>query len=272
MKAFLIAGLFCWSAILNAGAQGLTAKATAAGPSSEAEIKVLRQELSALEGRVHELEKKADDAKNDGDDAAKEKKLDQRLDAIESAQRKFESDEEKTQQQGASHAKAPFVVYDKDDHPIFRIDVNANNSAQLLVGNALGAHAVIVANDRDKVAGIELLDGLSPPNKPQIELRANNKSRIYVASPDGTMFAMMGVRPDNSHGVSILTNTGNSLAFFGGKAVGKGYLELDDADGSIMVEAGMLNSHVGYVLTNPWQPSSTPEGDPSLIKGGRKKH
>jgi hypothetical protein len=271
MKAFLIAGLFCWSAILNAGAQGLTAKATAAGPSSEAEIKVLRQELSALEGRVHELEKKADEAKNDGDDAAKEKKLDQRLDAIESAQRKFESDEEKTQQQGASHAKAPFVVYDKDDHPIFRIDVNANNAAQLLVGNALGSHAVIIANDQSKVAGIQLLNGLSP-DKPQIELRADNASRIYVASPDRTMFAMMGVRNDNKTGVSILNNTGNTLAFFGAKAVGKGYLDLDDADGSVMVEAGMLNSHVGYVLTNPWQPSSTPEGDPSVIKGGHPKH
>jgi hypothetical protein len=272
MKKFLAAGLFCSSAILTAGAQGLTAKATAAGPSAEAEIKVLRQELSALEGRVHELEKKADDAKNDGDDAAKEKKLDQRLDAIESAQRKFESDEEKTQQQGASHAKAPFVVYDKDDHPIFRIDVNANNSAQLLLGNALGAHAIIVANDQNKAAGIELLNGLSP-DKPQIALRAaNNTAGISVASPDKTMFAVMGTRIDNSLGISIMSNTAKSLAFFGGKAVGKGYLELSDADGAVMVEAGMLNSHVGYVLTQPYQPSSTPEGDPSVIKGGRKKH
>jgi hypothetical protein len=85
------------------------------------------------------------------------------------------------------------------------------------------------------------------------------------------MFAVLGTRPDNSNGLSILTKTGNGLAFFGAKAVGKGYLDLDDADGAIMVEAGMLNSHVGYVLTNPAQPSSTPEGDPSLIKGGRKK-
>jgi hypothetical protein len=77
MKTFLVAG-FCWSAILNAGAQGLTAKATAAGPSSKAAIKVLRQEASTLEARMHGLEKKADDAKNDRDDAAKEEKLDQR--------------------------------------------------------------------------------------------------------------------------------------------------------------------------------------------------
>lgn len=270
MRKFLLVSAFYCGAILNANAQSLTAKATAVAPSSEAEIKVLRQALSALEGRVHELEKKADDAKNDGDDEAKEKKLDQRLDAIESAQRKFESEEEKTQQQGASHAKAPFVVYDKDDHPIFRIDVNSNNGARVTVGNPVGSHAVLVANDENKLAGMQLYSG-SNPSTAQIELRADKASRIYVGSADDTMFAVMGARNDNSHGLSILTKTGTSLGFFGTKAVGKGYLELDDADGSVMVEAGMLNSHEGYVLTSPEQPSTTPQGDPSVLKGHRKK-
>jgi hypothetical protein len=271
VKTLLAAGLFCSSAILNAGAQGLTAKATASATSPEAEIKVLRQELSALEGRVHELEKKADDAKNDGDDADKEKKLDQRLNAIENTQKKFESDEEKAQQQGTSHAKAPFVVYDKDDHPIFRVDENAHNGARLLVGNALGSHVVIIANDQEKVAGLQIANGIIQ-DQSQIELRADKASRIYVASPDNALYAVMGARPDNSHGVSVLSKDGTTLAFFGAKSIGKGYLDLDAPDGSVMVEAGMLNSHVGYVLTNPAQPSSTPEGDPSMIKGGRPKH
>src|SRR4051794_30502777 len=42
----------------------VTAHAAVTAPSPDAQLKQLRQQLSALEGRVHELEKKADDVKN----------------------------------------------------------------------------------------------------------------------------------------------------------------------------------------------------------------
>ena len=52
---------------------------------------------------------------------------------------------------------------------------------------------------------------------------------------------------------------------------GRGYLELNDAGGSKMVEAGSLATGKGYVLVTPWTASVTPGGDPSVLRGGKKK-
>jgi hypothetical protein len=59
------------------------------------------------------------------------------------------------------------------------------------------------------------------------------------------------------------------LSLFGTKKRVKGYLELNDTNG-IMVEAGVLDSHKGYVMANPWRPSPDVRGDPSVLKGGGK--
>ena len=52
---------------------------------------------------------------------------------------------------------------------------------------------------------------------------------------------------------------------------GRGYLELNDAGGSKMVEASSLVTGKGYVLVTPWTASVTPGGDPSVLRGGKKK-
>jgi hypothetical protein len=51
----------------------------------------------------------------------------------------------------------------------------------------------------------------------------------------------------------------------------KGILELTDASGTKMVEAGSLASGKGYVLVNPYHASVAPGGDPSVLMGGRGK-
>src|SRR5450755_2866319 len=66
----------------HAGMEVTVGRAGVANASPQAEIKILRQELSVLEGRVHELEVKAGDAKSPDDDAPA-KKIEQRLAAIE---------------------------------------------------------------------------------------------------------------------------------------------------------------------------------------------
>jgi hypothetical protein len=47
-----------------------------------------------------------------------------------------------------------------------------------------------------------------------------------------------------------------------------GYLELNDASGAKMVEAGMLPSRKGYVLASPARSSVGPNGNPSVLMGG----
>ena len=45
-------------------------------------------------------------------------------------------------------------------------------------------------------------------------------------------------------------------------------MELNDSSGSKMVEAGMLNAGVGYVMANPSRSSVSPSGNPSELMGG----
>lgn len=61
------------------------------------------------------------------------------------------------------------------------------------------------------------------------------------------------------------------LSLFGAKNREKGFLQLSDSNGDAMVEAGVLDSHKGYVLASPYQASVDPHGDPSVLRGGKKK-
>ena len=49
---------------------------------------------------------------------------------------------------------------------------------------------------------------------------------------------------------------------------GGGRFFLNSATGAHMVEAGSLPSGKGYVLANPYKPSTALTGDPSVLKGG----
>ncbi len=69
--------------------------------------------------------------------------------------------------------------------------------------------------------------------------------------------------------IAAYNGTGAPIAMVGSKD-GKGYLELNDASGTKMVEAGSTKNSKGYVLVTPWQPSSDTKGDPSVLKGGGK--
>ena len=68
--------------------------------------------------------------------------------------------------------------------------------------------------------------------------------------------------------ISFISESGATIALFGSKDSTKGYFEVNEADGSIMVEGGSLKSHKGYVLANPYKASTALTGDPSVIRGG----
>jgi hypothetical protein len=91
-------------------------------------------------------------------------------------------------------------------------------------------------------------------------------SPIIELSDSGRSFLSM-----DKTAITFYGEGGAPLAVFGSKSRAKGYLELDDGGGSRMVEAGSLDSHKGYVLASPYQPSTTPQGDPSVLLGGGKK-
>jgi hypothetical protein len=259
----------------EAGAQGVNAKATVANASPEAQISLLRQQMSALEARVHELEKHADDAKSSGDDDAKEKKLEKRLAVIEQAEEKLqssqeaaqkrESEQEGGQQHGASHARAPFVVYDKDDRPIFRVELGPRGP-RMTVGNPLGTRAVLGTADDVKLAGLQLFDGADSDGA-RVNLFGTTNPTLTMISTGKKQQTTLGGSSDGSFG---LTFSGGSTpaGFLGTKADGKGYLELNDSSGLKMVEAGSLDKHKGYVLTTPYHASVTLGGDPSVLLGG----
>lgn len=267
MSVRAFAGMLALVVILDADAQGITAQAIPAGKQlPETELKVLRQQLSALEGRVHELEKKADDAKNDGDDDAKEKKMNARLEAIEKAQQKLELEQEAKQQDGSGHARAPFVVYDKSDHPIFRVEVSDRGVARAVVGNPVGVRAVMFATDQEQKSGVLLITDQAS-NQNQGAMVAGKESSITLISTETNMSASLGGRADKTSGFSIQDGA-TPLTYLGSKTGKGGYMEINDAAGSKMVEAGALDVHKGYVLTHPFRSSVDPRGNPSVLMGG----
>jgi len=109
---------------------------------------------------------------------------------------------------------------------------------------------------------------VSTAGKPPAALMAADYkgSPVIELSDSGKAFMSM-----DKTAMTFYGQGGVPLAVFGSNNRAKGYLELDDGGGSRMVEAGSLDNHRGYVLASPWKPSTTPEGDPSVLKGGGKK-
>jgi len=108
---------------------------------------------------------------------------------------------------------------------------------------------------------------------------------VYVLNPDGQQIeasmttgqeggtfrlntkGKQAVQIDKSS-IVFYSDGGTPLSLFGTKERGKGYMELNDSGGMKMVEAGMLNSKVGYVLATPYRSSVDPKGNPSVLMGG----
>lgn len=134
-----------------AHSQGIAAQVTVKPSDPARDIVTLRQQVLALEKRVAELEKeelekfKGDDV---ADDAAA-KKLEQRLAKLEGAQQTAKNDGKtgtKPDAAGDDEAmtvRAPFVVLDRSGRTIFRVDTTDDGRAIAVVGNALGAAAVL---------------------------------------------------------------------------------------------------------------------------------
>lgn len=154
-----------------AHSQGIAALATVKPSDPARDIVTLRQQVVALEKRVAELEKeelekfKGDDV---ADDAAA-KKLEQRLAKLEGAQQTAKNDGKAGTKPDAAGddepmtVRAPFVVLDKGGRTIFRVHTTADGRAVAVVGNQLGAAAVIGTDTEGNMA-LRLFDAQRQPS------------------------------------------------------------------------------------------------------------
>jgi hypothetical protein len=94
------------------------------------------------------------------------------------------------------------------------------------------------------------------------------KVRVFPAGGGSALAELAGEASGGA--VTIYSPRGGPLGSMNA-GNGRGYLELNDAGGNKMVEASSQADGKGYVLVTPWTTSVTPEGDPSVLRGGKKK-
>ena len=239
------------------------------------DVTALRDRIAGLDGRVAELERKVEELERKGIDALKAasdksaaearlKTLEQRLASIE----KTQAAENTRNGRGGKPApagadepmsvQAPFVVRD-GNRVIFRVDVpDDTQQPRLVIGNPVGARVVL---------------GMTKEENPNVVLYTrDNRFRaammgdaehpqIMLSSRPGTAILMM----QDAGGLLQFNNNANAIVTLGLSENGNGRLQLADAAGTTMVEAGTNASGFGIVragpqyggavgsLTIPWQ-------------------
>jgi hypothetical protein len=91
-------------------------------------------------------------------------------------------------------------------------------------------------------------------------------SQMVLTGTDGKARAAM----KSTEGIIVYNPKGIPVGSIGSVS-DKGYFELTDAAGNKMVEASSEPEGKGYVLVTPWQVSVAALGDPSVLRGGKKK-
>jgi hypothetical protein len=223
------------AAVPTVHAQGVKAKATVATPANP-EIARLQRQLTTLESRIAELEKEKVELSEDPDDAAREearnKALERRLAALEKstadsgAKQDSRSADDGDGEESIT-VRAPFVVHDKSGRTIFRVDTVDDDRPITVIGNPLGASAVIGIDslgnssmrlfDTQRYAGVNLSakdEGghLTLANKGKKEaltllVDQSGAGRVKVFSAAGR--AVTGLSSD-ANGGRVLVVDGNS--------------------------------------------------------------
>lgn len=269
----LIMGALLLSPVAHAQGVGATAKAPTASSMTDGKIQAMQNQIQMLQGQVQDLTARVKSIEDQAqlasgpDDAKTSKSLEKRLEALEQEQTKQPAHEEKnsdaTDRPEHLTVVAPFTVVDGEGKIIMRVGEKGD------AGYSRGVYA------------------FDDSGRPVAHMGANETGgRFYAMSPGSKIPELvLGV---GKKGPGILMNDASgekvtmgyeSLAFYGdGDAVlskfgtknkTKGYLELNDSNG-IMVEAGALDDHKGYVLANPYRASPELRGDPSVLKGGTR--
>ena len=267
--------------LLSPGAhtQAIEAGAKATAPSApqgqiqamQSQIQTMQGQVQALVARVKSLEDQAQLASSDSGDDKQSKAIERRLEALEHEQAKLDDEESADHETKAGKGPdllttvvAPFRVVDKEGKTIVRIAATDSDAVRgLRVFDATG-QAVAQVGMTHSGGLLALMNTMSGAKEPDILLGVSSDGPKFRIQGNGkTQFEL-----DNEN-LAFYSDGSSVLSLFGTKKRVKGYLELNDANG-IMVEAGVLDSHKGYVMATPWRPSPDVRGDPSVIKGGGK--
>jgi hypothetical protein len=241
------------------GAQGTS--------GTDAQISALKQQVNALERRVTELQiatASVDTAKIRQDEA-KIMLLEGQISQLQVEVRGLGADAADSGRQkgtqSASKIVAPFVVVDRAGKVVMRVSDEGGGLSR----------GVYFYNKNEAVVSHM---GATPDGSGRVYVTMNGAlpMAMMAISGDGPIFRLgagtqKAVEIDKSSMV-FYSDGGSPLSLFGTKARGKGYMELNNSGGSKMVEAGMLNAGVGYVMANPSRSSVSINGNPSVLMGG----
>ena len=231
--------------------QGLNAVATpVAAPATE--VNALRRRVDELERRIRELEKTQAGSIELGEEgSAVEKKLEQRLSAIEAAQQTAAATDKSAKNTTAVgfdplNVPAPFVVRDENGKPIFRVDRSPTTGyARAILGEVSKASAALVAVPQGGV--LQLIDATGT-----VKVSASGQTdvtgvRVHMKTGD----TFMGKSSDGQSVVQVLNVSSYAVAELRGMSSQSGQLVLANQAGSNMVVAGMTTKGVGIVKTGP---------------------
>jgi hypothetical protein len=236
----------------------------------QSQIQMMQGQVQALVARVKSLEDQAQLASSP-DDVKPSKTLEQRLEALEREQTKLDAEESADHEAKAGKGPdrlttvvAPFTVVDKEGKTVVRIAAKDSNSlGGIFVFDATGQAVAQVGMTRSGGL-LALMNSKSGAKEPDILLGVSSDGpKLQIQDGGKKQFAL------DKESLAFYGDGDSVLSLFGTKKRVKGYLELNDTNG-IMVEAGVLDSHKGYVMANPWRPSPDVRGDPSVLKGGGK--
>ncbi len=237
-----------------------TIASTQARSGGDPQITALQQQLAALDRRVKELEKTASGASGPDDPSPIN-----RIKTLEGQVRKLEAAEHGTAapagnpEQHAVRVTAPFTVVDSAGKVLLRVTEQGNGFSRGAYLYDQGEKVVgYIGGDADGGRVYATKNG----QLPQAMIAATDGPLVYLR---GTQKAAMKIDPVF---MVFYGDSGSPLSVFGTRDRLKGYMELNDGGGSKMVEAGMLNSRVGYVMTNPSRSSVGINGNPSVLMGG----
>ena len=260
------------ASLLAAQRAGTITKTTKTAPSTKS--MTLEQRIEALEKRVEELEKNIDEFEVGADtESARDKKLEERLAAIERAQKGGQAP-------GSSPARpsddddqpltvrAPFVVMDESGKTLMRVDKSpVSNAARMIIGNPVGSR-LLLGLQKDDGAGFQMFDNAGV-------------QRVAIGAVVGSTLLKLEDKKYKAI-VTASGSEGNTVSLFTGDVVsarmasgpgGNGRMILSAGSGVPMVEAGSADG-LGVVRTGPAMggaPSSL-AGLPYAILGKKGSH
>jgi hypothetical protein len=144
-----------------------------------------------------------------------------------------------------------------------RIAAYAKNGAVAeIAANQAGGGIVFVRNTANVVvagmsgtnntnSGAVVVRDSSGATLAQLGTTPDNRGEVKVVNAAGKLLAVMAAAPEGSGGTMQVSNGNDIVASMTAKSSGYGYLQLLDAGGATMVEAGVTTGGLGAVMTGP---------------------